>query len=130
MEELIARITAALNIDAGVAQNAIGAVLGFLQQEGPAEEMSRLIAGFPGAQEAIDMAAASSGGGGLLGAIGGLFGSAGGLLGLAGQLQGMGLGMDQIQTLAEELFAAAREYLGEETVARITSEIPGLDRFA
>lgn len=130
MEELIGRITAALNIDAGLAQNAVGAVLGFLQKEGPTGEISQLIDGLPGAQEAIDAAAAGSGGGGgLMGALGGLFGGAGGLMGLAGQLQGMGLGMDQIQTLAEEFFAAAREKLGEEAVARITAQIPGLDRF-
>lgn len=127
MDQLIARIANALNIDAALAENALGAALGFLQKEGPPAEMERLLAGIPGAQDMINLNDGASGG--LMGALGGLFG-AGGLMGLAMRLQGMGLGMDQIQALGEQLLTAAREQLGEEAVSRIVAEIPGLDRFA
>lgn len=128
MEELIARVTQSLGVDAGVAQQSIGAILGFLQKQAPGEDFNKLLEALPGADQAMDMAPAA--GGGMMGALGGLMGGGGGIMGLATQLQGLGLGMGEIQTLGEQFFAYAKENLGEETVARIAASVPGLDRFA
>ncbi|MDP2357093.1 MAG: DUF2267 domain-containing protein [Beijerinckiaceae bacterium] len=130
MEELIARVTGALGIDAGVAQKAIGLVLSFLQKQAPEAEFAKLLEALPGAQDAMDVAPGQTGGG-LMGALGGLMGGAGagGLMGLASQLQGLGLGMTDIQGLGEQFFTYAKEHAGEETVQQVASSIPGLDRF-
>ncbi|MFN3889028.1 MAG: DUF2780 domain-containing protein [Beijerinckiaceae bacterium] len=128
MDELIARVTQALGIDAGVAQQAIGLILSFLQKQAPDADFAKLLQALPGAQQAID-AAPSESGGGLMGALGGLMGGGGGLMGLAGQLQGLGLGMGDIQGLGEQFFNYAREQAGEDTVREIAAAIPGLDRF-
>lgn len=129
MDELIARVTQALGIDAGVAQQAIGAVLGFLQKQAPEADFGKLLEALPGAQEAMDAAPEAGGGGGLMGALGGLMGGGGGVMGLVGQLQGMGLGMGDVQTLGQEFFTYAKEKVGEDTVAQIASSVPGLDKF-
>jgi hypothetical protein len=42
MEELIGRITAVAGIDAGLAQKAVGIILGFLKKEGPPAEVGQL----------------------------------------------------------------------------------------
>ncbi len=76
MDELIARVTQALGIDAGVAQQAIGLVLSFLQKQAPEADFSKILEALPGAQNAID-AAPTDVGGGLMGALGGLMGGGG-----------------------------------------------------
>ena len=124
MDDLIARVTGALGVDAATAQQAVGAVLGFLQKEGPAAEVGELLNGIPGSEDAI-AAAPSAGGGGLLG---GLLGG-GGIMGLASQLQGLGLGMGEIQELGKQLFAYGRETVGEETMGKIVASVPGLSQF-
>ena len=43
MEELISKITQATGLDGEQARNAVGTVLGFLQQEGPGEAVSQSI---------------------------------------------------------------------------------------
>ncbi|HEV2571295.1 DUF2267 domain-containing protein [Methylocella sp. CPCC 101449] len=127
MEELIARLTSSVGIDADTARKSVGAVLTFLEKEGPDAEVGTLIEKLPGARDAMNEAATAGGGGGLMGALGGLMG--GGIMGLAGQLQGFGLGMGQIQTLAKELFAYGREVAGEDTMGAIAGGIPGLSQF-
>ena len=128
MEELIARITGAIGVDAGVAQQAVGAILGFLQKQAPAADFSALLDAIPGAQDALD--SAPSDGGGLMGALGGLMGGggAGGLMGLAGQLQGLGIGMGDMQGLGEQFFTYAKEQMGEEKVQAI-ARAAGLDKY-
>jgi hypothetical protein len=42
MEELIARITSKVGIDAATAEKAVGMILAFLQKEGPAAEVQKL----------------------------------------------------------------------------------------
>lgn len=66
MDELIARITDAVGVDADKAQAAVGAILAFLQNEGPADKIGEMMAAMPGAQELVDGA---GGGGGMLGGL-------------------------------------------------------------
>lgn len=129
MEQLISKITAAAGIDAEKAQGAVGVVLGFLQKEGPADAVGELLGKIPGAQGLIEKSGDDAGGGGLMGAVGGLMGGgAGGIMGLVGQLQGMGLDMTQMQEVGKTLISHGKDLVGEDTMAKITSSVPGLDQ--
>lgn len=111
MEELIARITAATGIDADLAQQAVGLMLGFLKQEGPDGAAGELVAAISGADGIL---AEPSGGG---------------VMGLGGQLMGMGLGMGEITSVAQETIGFAKEQLGEDKVDEVVNAIPGLSQF-
>lgn len=124
MDELAARVSAALGVDAQVARTAIGLVLGFLEKESPDGAVAELLNKLPGAREAIDSAESSGGGG-----LGGLLGGMGGLMGLGMKLNGVGIGMDQIQPLGHEIFGYAEAKLGPEKLREIVDSIPGLAQF-
>jgi hypothetical protein len=126
MDELIARVTQKTGLDQATARKAIGLILGYLQKEGPQNEVSQLIAALPGAQEAIDETNAGGGGGGLMGMVGSM---GGGVMALGGQLMGIGVSMGQMQPLGRELFAYGREKAGEDTMGAIMGSIPGLSQF-
>lgn len=126
MEELISRITSVAGIDEGLAQKAIGIILGFLQKEGPAAEVGEMMAAMPGAEALIPAAPAS---GGLMGMVGGMMGGGGGVMALGGQLMGAGLSMGQIQSVSKEMFAFGREKAGEDAMGAIVGAIPGLGQF-
>jgi hypothetical protein len=126
MEELVARISAAAGLDAGMATKAIGMILNFLNKEGPAAEVSQLIGALPGAAEAM---AAAQGGGGLMGGLAGMMPGGGGVMGLGAQMMGAGLSMGQIQTVGKEMFAYGREQAGEDAMGAIVGAIPGLSQF-
>jgi hypothetical protein len=124
MQELINRLVANVGIDAGLAEKAVGIILGFLRKEGPQAEVDTLIAKLPGAEEAI---AAHAGGGGLMGGVMGMMG--GGVMALGQQLMGAGLSMGQMGDVGRELFAYGRETAGEDTMGAIVGAIPGLGQF-
>lgn len=128
MDELIQRVTAAAGVDEATARSAVGIILGFLKKESNLPETAQLISAVPGADEAI---AAQEGakGGGLLGGIAGMMGG-GGLMGLASQLSSAGLGMTEMQTVGQTIFAYAREKAGEDVVGAVAGSIPGLSQFA
>ncbi len=89
MEELIARITSNVGIDAATAEKAVGMILAFLQKEGPADKVQQLLAAIPGAEEAVSQVK----GGGFLSNL------VGGVMGLGTQLMGAGLGMGKSPAL-------------------------------
>lgn len=124
MEELVTRITSVAGIDEGLAQKAIGIILGFLKKEGPAAEVGQMMAAMPGAEALIPAAPAS---GGVMGMVGGMMG--GGVMALGGQLMGAGLSMSQIQSVSKEMFAFGREKAGEDAMGAIVGAIPGLGQF-
>lgn len=134
MEELIQRITAATGLDAGVAQQAIGTILGFIKKHAPDGPMSELLNSIPGGEAAVaaDAAAPASGGGlmgavgGLLGGLGGAAGGAGGLMALAGQLSSKGLDMGQIKTVGQEILKFGGEQIGPDKIKEIVQNIPGM----
>ena len=131
MEELIARLSAATGVSADVATQATGMILAFLEKEGPATEVAKLVDSLPGGRDVVNAAMnAESSGGGLMGMLGGMMGHmGGGIAGLGGQLMGVGLDLGQMQTLGKELFAYAAEKAGPEVVGKIVSEVPGLGQF-
>ena len=129
MEELINRLVANVGIDAGLAQKAVDIILGFLQKEGPAAEVSELLARMPGAESLIAEHVGEAGGGGLLGGLMGMMGGGGGVMALGQQLMGAGLSMGQMGDVGKELFAYGREKAGEDTMGAIVGAIPGLGQF-
>ena len=127
MEELIARVTNRTGLDAATAKTAIGHILAFLQKEGPATEVSQMMAALPGSEAAVAEANAGEGGGGLMGMLGGMMG--GGVMALGQKLISAGVPMTQMQPLGQELFAYGRETAGEDVMGPIVGSIPGLNQF-
>lgn len=125
IEDLINRVAAAAGIDSELASKAIGMILGFLQKEGPAEQVQQMLAALPGSTNLIEQA--SGGGGGLMGMVGGLMG--GGIMGLGANLMGAGLDMGQISSVGKELIAFGREHAGEDVMGQIVGGTPGLSQF-
>lgn len=119
MDELIGRITANVGIDADKALSAVGAILGFLQKEGPSDQVTQMMAAIPGAEAAM----ANADGGGMLS------GMMPGVMGLGSQLMGMGLGMGEISGVAKETIAFSKEKAGDGPVDEVIASIPGLGQF-
>lgn len=122
MDELIARITDSVGVDAEQAKTAVGMILGFLQKEGPEDKIGEMMSALPGAQDLVD--SVSGGGGGMLG---GLMG--GGVMGLGSQLMGAGLGMGEITGISKETINFAKEKAGDGPVDDVIAAIPGLSQF-
>lgn len=126
MDELIARVSTSLGVDAELAKTAIGHVLAFLHKELPEGPVAEFIEKVPGARDLVD-AVADKGDGAGASLLGGLLNS--GLMGLAGKLNAAGLDMGQIQKLGHEIFAYAETLLGKEKVQQIANSVPGLSQF-
>lgn len=122
MEELIDQLAAKAGVDRAVAEKTVGAILGFLRKEGPADKVQALIDKIPGAQAVID--AAGSSGGGFSSLLGG------GVMALGAKLMGFGLGMSEIQNIGRELFRFGRDKIGADGMNAIIAETPGLSQFA
>lgn len=117
MDELINRITASVGIDADTAKQAVGAILAFLQKEGPADKVKEMLASVPGAEALIAQAPAD----GMM--------SMGGVMGLGQKLMGMGMGMGEISGVAKETIGFARENGSGDAIDEIVASIPGLSQF-
>ena len=113
MDELISRITSNVGIDADTARKAVGMILGFLKQEGPDDDVNKMMAEMPDAQATVDNAPDVSGG----------------VMGLGSALMGIGLGMGEISGVAKETVGFAKEKAGDEPVDRVIASIPGLGQF-
>ena len=121
MDELVGRLAAKAGIDGAVAEKTIGIVLGFLRNEGPADQVNALIDQIPGAEAAI---AASSNSGGLSRLMGG------GMMAAGTRLMALGLTVNEIQKIARELFVFGRDKIGADQMGEIISGTPGLSQFA
>lgn len=121
MDELIDRLTTKVGLDKAVSEKTAGLMLGFLRKEGPTSQVEALIAAIPGAERVI---AANASTGGLSGLMGG------GLMALGTKLMALGLGMQQIQAIARELFTFGRDRIGADRMGEIVAATPGLRQFA
>lgn len=121
MDELIGRIADKVGIERPVAEKAVGIILDFLRKEAPADKVELMLERLPGATALIEAAKADSGGG--------LFGSMGGIMGLGAKLMSTGLDMSQIQGVAHELIAEARQKVGDDVMRDIGAAVPGLNQF-
>ncbi len=126
MDELIAKISSVVGVDADTAKSAVGHVLAFLHKEAPDGPVKEFLDQTPGAHEAVAASneTADQGGGGMLGGL-----MSGGIMGLASKLNAVGLDMGQIQKLGKAVFAHAEGVIGKEKVQEIASRIPGLSKF-
>ena len=121
MDELVSRIVNNVGIERSMAAKAVGIMLDFFATAGPPEKVQTFLAQLPGATEAIEAARAEDGGG--------FFGSMGGIMGVGSRLMSAGLGMGQIQGVARQVIAYARENAGDEEIDRIIDSIPGARTF-
>jgi hypothetical protein len=121
MDELIGRIADKVGIERPMAEKAVGIILDFLRKEAPADKVALMLERMPGATALIEAAKADGGGG--------LFGSMGGIMGLGAKLMSTGLDMSQIQGVARELIAEARQKVGDDVMRDIGAAIPGLNQF-
>jgi hypothetical protein len=121
MDELVSRIVNNVGIERSVAAKAVGIMLDFFATAGPPEKVQSFLAHLPGATEAIEAARAEG--------SGGFFGSMGGIMGVGSRLMSTGLGMGQIQGVARQVIAYAREKAGDEDIDRIIDSIPGARTF-
>jgi len=121
MDELTKSLAATAGIEDAVAEKTIGIILGFLRTEGPSDKVQALIDKIPGAEAAIT---ASQTGNGLAKLMGG------GLMAVGSRLMGLGLGIDDIQSIARELFRFGRDKIGADQMSEIIAATPGLAQFA
>ena len=126
MEDLIQRLQARVGIGDETARQAVSIMLNFLAREGPPDKVRELARRIPGAESY--MATGDQSQAATLGGMGGMMG--GGLMEVAGRLQGLGLGMGEIQGVAQETLQFARERAGADLVDDIVRSIPGLSQFA
>ncbi|KGF70797.1 hypothetical protein LL06_03340 [Hoeflea sp. BAL378] len=117
MNPLVQRITDTVGIDSATAQQAIGAILVFLQSEGPADKVNEMLASVPDSEALIAQAPK----GGML--------SMGGVMGLGQKLMGLGLGMGEISGISKQTMAFARENGAGDAIDDIVASIPGLSQF-
>jgi hypothetical protein len=120
MDELIGRLVANVGVDRAAAEKAVGIILQFLVQEGPADKVKNLIDKLPGADATMKAAPADSG-------SGGIFGS--GVMAAGTRMMAVGLSMGQVQAVTRETIGYAREKVGEDAVGEIVGAIPGLGQF-
>ena len=122
MDELIARLTNNLGIDRDAAEKAVAVMLDFLRKEAPPEKVQALIDKLPGAEELMESQEGIDASGG------GMF-AMGGIMGAGTKMMAAGLSMGQVQGVARETLAFAREQAGEDAVGEIVGAIPGLAQF-
>jgi len=122
MDELIDRLVANVGIDRAAAEKSLGIMLDFLSKEGPADKVQALMASMPGSEALIATARESDGGGGL-------FGGMGGVMAVGSRMMAAGLSMGQIQSVARDTMAYAREKAGSDVIDEIVGAIPGLSQF-
>jgi hypothetical protein len=121
MDELIGQLAAKAGISSAVAEKTIGIILDFLRNEGPSDKVQALIDNIPGAEDAIAASGSSGGFARLMG---------GGVMALGTKLMGLGLGMNEIQNIARELFRYGREKIGADGMGEIIRGTPALRHFA
>jgi hypothetical protein len=122
MDELIGRLVANIGIDRQAAEKAVGIIFEFLLKEGPADKVKALLEHLPGAEELMEAQGGidASGGGGF---------ALGGIMGAGTKMMAAGLNMGQVQGVAREVIAYAREQAGDEAVGEVVGAIPGLSQF-
>jgi hypothetical protein len=122
MDELISRLVASVGIDRGAAEKAVAIMFEFLRKEGPTDKVQALLDRLPGANELMESQEGVDASGG------GMF-ALGGIMGAGTKMMAAGLSMGQVQGVARETLAFAREKAGEDTVGEIVGAVPGLSQF-
>lgn len=127
MKELIERVVVASGVGEDQATEAVVIILKFLNKDGPQEQMLQIFEALPGARELVAEREAK-GGGGLFGGLGSLMGGSMGAIAALNELTSAGLDMGEVQSVAKELVAYAKEKAGDDVVDEVISQIPGLSQ--
>jgi len=117
MDELIDQLVSTVGISKETAERAVGIILGFLKEAGPADKVAELMEKLPGA-DAVETPE-SGGMGGMMGAMAAF-----------NSLTSAGLDMGEIQGVTKQLVAYAKQHAGDELVDDVVGSIPGLSQFA
>lgn len=122
MDELISRLVASVGVDKDAAEKAVAIMFEFLRKEGPPDKVQALLERLPGAIELMEaQRGVDSSGGGMF--------ALGGIMGAGTKMMAAGLSMGQVQGVARETLAFAREKAGEDAVGEIVGAVPGLSQF-
>jgi hypothetical protein len=122
MDELISRLVANVGVDRETAEKALAIMFEFLRKEGPPDKVKALLDRLPGAEELMEsQEGVDSSGGGMF--------ALGGIMGAGTKMMAAGLSMAQVQGVARETLAFAREKAGEDAVGEIVGAVPGLSQF-
>jgi hypothetical protein len=122
MDELISRLVANVGVDRDAAEKALAIMFEFLRKEGPPDKVQALLEKLPGAIELMESQEGVDASGG------GMF-ALGGIMGAGTKMMAAGLSMGQVQGVARETLAFAREKAGEDAVGEIVGAVPGLSQF-
>lgn len=122
MDELLDRLVSNIGLDRNAAEKAVAIILEFLKKEGPPDKVQRLIESLPGAEELMESQE------GLDASGGGMFAMSG-IMGAGTKMMAAGLTMTQVQGVARETLAFAREKAGDDAVGEVVGAIPGLGQF-
>ncbi len=114
MEKLINQITGDLDSSDEQAKDAIAIIFNFLQTSGPAEQVNKIFESLSGA---TDIAKDYDGNGD------------GSLMGAYNELTALGLGMNDVQSLAKIILNYLKENADESLVDEVITAIPGLSQF-
>jgi predicted lipid-binding transport protein (Tim44 family) len=128
MQDLIEKIAATTNINAGKAEVAVGILLNLVATQGNKTKVEALFNKLPGAAElAAKHGGDGAGGGGLMGILAG--GLMGGPLAMITKLQAIGLNMDQVKQIGTLTLAYAKKKAGIKAVREAAANIPGLNTY-
>ena len=108
MDELISRLVATVGVDRDAAEKAVAIIFQFLVKEGPPDKVKALLDRLPGAEELMESQEG---------------------IDASTKMMAAGLSMGQVQGVARETLAFAREKAGEDTVGEIVGAVPGLSQF-
>lgn len=124
MDELIQHIVEKTGLSAELAHKALEILLSFVNREGDPAIVKPFLAKLPGAENML-RAHGEGGASGLLGGTHGIL-SGGGVLGAFSELTAAGIHMHQIQAVAQELAAFAKQEVGEDMTNQVIASLPGL----
>ena len=113
MDEVIAEFARSSGVDKTVARKAMSIIVAFVSREAKPKDVEALFAKLPGARELAAEHGPVSGG----------------LLGLFNELVAAGLGMGDLQSLANAFLGHARTKAGDAEVNAVVRGIPGLAQF-
>lgn len=122
MDQLVARLSARLGVDAATARQLIAITIRFLAREAPAGAVAPLFAAHPWLNDLVAAAPGET----PHAPADRHFGGMARLMEVADEMMGYGLTMAQVQDAVRETVDYARETVGAEPVDSLVRTIPGL----
>ena len=139
IDQLVKLVADRLGVDSSMAEQGVGTLLGLLKgQASGTQALSQLFDKLPGAEaladQFMDGAPSSSGGGGLMGGLlskasGMLGGNAGDMMEAMAAFQKTGLSMDQAKDMMPVVKDFMVENVGADTLKEVVGSVPALKNF-